>query len=188
VRGLTDSLRLLQAHRILLGEPHEAAQSRDVAGLKLAGDDAQSARARNAALEVFPSPLRRVEGFFSSFMGAFAVGEMYGPAAARWPSLYRQGIARSPGSAYPWEPSLGKESLARLTHMAEATVTGVLHGNTITLDAPVPPLEGQRVRVLIALDDQDLTLVAEEQARLWDEWAQRNPQGPLEDDGEPEFP
>jgi hypothetical protein len=72
--------------------------------------------------------------------------------------------------------------------MAEAALTGVLHGNTITLDAPVPPLEGQRVRVLIALDDQDLTLAAEEQARLWDEWAQSGPQGPLEDDGEPEFP
>lgn len=72
--------------------------------------------------------------------------------------------------------------------MAEAAVTGVLHGNTITLDAPVPPLDGQRVRVLIALDDQDLTLASEEQARLWDEWVQTGPQGPLEDDGEPEFP
>jgi hypothetical protein len=60
--------------------------------------------------------------------------------------------------------------------MAEAAVTGVLHGSTITLDGPVPPLEGQRVRVLIALDDQDLTLVEEEQARLWDEWAQKGPQ------------
>jgi hypothetical protein len=72
--------------------------------------------------------------------------------------------------------------------MAEAAATGILHGNTITLDAPVPPLEGQRVRVLIALDDQDLVLAEDEQARAWDEWARRGPQGPIEDDDEPEFP
>ncbi|MEY4544385.1 MAG: hypothetical protein RL685_580 [Pseudomonadota bacterium] len=72
--------------------------------------------------------------------------------------------------------------------MADAAVTGVLHGNTITLDAPVPPLDGRRVRVILAAEDLDLVLGAEEQARLWDEWAQRGPQGPLEDDDEPEFP
>jgi hypothetical protein len=67
-------------------------------------------------------------------------------------------------------------------------VTGRLHGNTITLEAPVPALEGQRVRVLMALDDQDLTLVSEDQARLWDEWAQSGRQGPIEDDDVPELP
>jgi hypothetical protein len=72
--------------------------------------------------------------------------------------------------------------------MAEAAATGVLHGNTITLDAPVPPLDGQRVRVMIALDEQDVVLAADEQRRLWEEWAQRGPQGPLEDEDEPEFP
>jgi hypothetical protein len=70
--------------------------------------------------------------------------------------------------------------------MADAAATGVLHGNTITLDAPVPPLDGQRARVMIALDDQDVVLTADEQASLLEEWAQSGPQGPLED--EPEFP
>jgi hypothetical protein len=73
-------------------------------------------------------------------------------------------------------------------YMADAAATGVLHGNTITLDAPVPPLEGRRVRVIIALEERDAALVPAEQSRLWDEWAQRGQQGPIEDDGEPEFP
>ncbi len=72
--------------------------------------------------------------------------------------------------------------------MAEIAVTGVLHQNTITLDAPVPSLEGQRVRVLIALEDEDLTLAADERARSWNEWARGGQQGPLEDDAEPELP
>lgn len=72
--------------------------------------------------------------------------------------------------------------------MADAAVTGVLHGNTITLDAPVPPLDGRRVRVILAPEDRDVVLGADEQARVWSEWAQRGPQGPIEDDGEPEFP
>ncbi len=71
--------------------------------------------------------------------------------------------------------------------MADAAATGVLHGNTITLDAPVPPLEGRRVRVIIALEERDAALAPAEQSRLRDEWAQRGQQGPIEDDGEPEF-
>ena len=72
--------------------------------------------------------------------------------------------------------------------MANAASTGVLHGNTITLDAPVPPLEGQRVRVLIALADDDLELRPEQQAEAWRQWVTDGPQGPIDDDGEPEFP
>jgi hypothetical protein len=72
--------------------------------------------------------------------------------------------------------------------MADAAVTGVLRGNTITLDAPVPPLEGRRVRVIIAPEDIELALPTDEQARLWDEWVRQGPQGPLEDEGEQEFP
>ncbi len=79
-------------------------------------------------------------------------------------------------------------SIGGWSTMAYAAATGVLHGNTITLDAPVPPLDGQRVRITIALDDQDLALAVDDQARLWDEWARRGPQGPIEDDEEPEFP
>jgi hypothetical protein len=72
--------------------------------------------------------------------------------------------------------------------MIDAAATGVLHGNTITLDAPVPPLDGRRVRVIIALEDQDLALTSDEQAHLWDEWVQGGVQGPIVDDVEPEFP
>ena len=72
--------------------------------------------------------------------------------------------------------------------MANAASTGVLHGNTITLDGPVPPMDGQRVRVLIALADDDAQLSAAEQAKAWNAWVERGPQGPIEDDEEPEFP
>jgi hypothetical protein len=72
--------------------------------------------------------------------------------------------------------------------MANAAFTGVLHGNTITLDAPVPPLEGQRVRVLIASADDDVQLGPEQQAEAWHQWATNGPHGPIEDDGAPEFP
>jgi hypothetical protein len=72
--------------------------------------------------------------------------------------------------------------------MADALATGVLHGNTITLDAPVPPLEGRRVLVIIAPEERELALAADEQTRIWDEWVRRGPEGPIEDDGEPEFP
>jgi len=72
--------------------------------------------------------------------------------------------------------------------MADAAVTGVLHGNTITLDAPVPPLDGRRVRVILAPEERDIVLAQDEQTRLWSEWVQHGPQGPIEDDGDPEFP
>jgi hypothetical protein len=72
--------------------------------------------------------------------------------------------------------------------MASAAVTGILHGNTITLDGPVPPLEGQRVRIVIALMDEEIELAPGEQAKAWKEWITGGPKGPIEDDGEPEFP
>jgi hypothetical protein len=64
-----------------------------------------------------------------------------------------------------------------------AAVTGVVHGSTVTLDEPVPPLEGKRVRVtLVALRSEDVQVSAEEQRRLLREWAERGPQGPLDAD------
>ena len=72
--------------------------------------------------------------------------------------------------------------------MADAASTGVLHGITITLDSPVPPLEGRRVRVLLTPADDDVQLSAEKQAETWNHWVARGPQGPIEDDQEPEFP
>jgi hypothetical protein len=72
--------------------------------------------------------------------------------------------------------------------MTDAASTGVLHGNTITLDAPVPPFEGQRVRVLIARADDAAQLSSADQASAWAQWIDHGPQGPIDDDGEPEFP
>ena len=72
--------------------------------------------------------------------------------------------------------------------MSSAAVTGILHGNTITLDGPVPPLEGQRVRIVIALMDEEVELAPGEQAKAWKQWIAGGPQGPIEEDGEPEFP
>jgi hypothetical protein len=73
--------------------------------------------------------------------------------------------------------------------MADAAALGVIHGNTITLDAPVPPLEGRRVRVTIEpVDDDTVQLSHDEQRHAWDDWIRRGPSGPLEDDDDPEFP
>jgi hypothetical protein len=59
-----------------------------------------------------------------------------------------------------------------------AALKGLLHGNTITLEATVPPLEGQRVHVLIE-PIEETTLSAQEQAELWRQWAEQGPQGPI---------
>ena len=64
-----------------------------------------------------------------------------------------------------------------------AAVTGVVRDSTVTLDEPVPPLEGQRVRVTLEpLPSDDLELSAEEQRRVLRDWAERGPQGPLDAD------
>ena len=69
-----------------------------------------------------------------------------------------------------------------------AEVTGTVHGKTVTLDEPVPPLEGRRVRVSLeplVLPTEDL-LTVDEQMSLLREWAARGPQGPI--DAEDEWP
>lgn len=72
------------------------------------------------------------------------------------------------------------------------TLTGTLHGSTITLDTfetdpgarqPAEP-ESQRVRVMVEpLHDAALVLTPEQQARLLTYWADHGPQGPIEDGG-----
>lgn len=52
------------------------------------------------------------------------------------------------------------------SRMAEAAVTGLLKGTTITLDALVPPLDGQRVRVVISSADESSTLSRDDQVRF----------------------
>jgi hypothetical protein len=68
------------------------------------------------------------------------------------------------------------------------TSRGIVHGNTIMLDNTVPPLEGKRVLVLIEPLEDGETLDNATQARLWNAWAESGPQGPIEDEGEIEFP
>lgn len=50
---------------------------------------------------------------------------------------------------------------------------GLVRGQTITLDEPVPNLEGRVTRV-------------SDQASVWRHWAERGPQGPIDDGGAPE--
>ncbi len=70
------------------------------------------------------------------------------------------------------------------TATMHAAVTGVVHGSTVTLDEPVPPLEGQRVRVTLESlrTDEVVELSAEEHHRMLREWAEHGPQGPLDAD------
>jgi hypothetical protein len=62
-----------------------------------------------------------------------------------------------------------------------AALTGLLHGNTITLETTVPPLEGQRVHVLIEPIEERVELSAQEQAELWRIWTEGGPQGPIKE-------
>ena len=60
-------------------------------------------------------------------------------------------------------------------------LTGRLHGTTIELDAPVPPLDGQRVRVVLEpLDEAELS--PEATSAAWSAWVVRGPHGPIEDE------
>jgi hypothetical protein len=67
---------------------------------------------------------------------------------------------------------------------------GRVHGSTIDHDAvPSAPFEGKRVRVVLELvDDDDVRLAAAEQGLAWNAWVTHGLDGPIEDDGEPEFP
>jgi hypothetical protein len=69
-----------------------------------------------------------------------------------------------------------------------ATATGTIRGRVITLDVPVPELEGRRVRVLLRpAEESEPVLDREAQASAWREWIEGGPQGAI-DDGTDEFP
>jgi hypothetical protein len=79
--------------------------------------------------------------------------------------------------------------------MMAHTLTGTVRGNSIIIDAMGPildgrlDLEGRRVRVAVEpLGETEIELSAEEQGRLLQAWAEHGPQGPIEDEGDPEFP
>lgn len=58
---------------------------------------------------------------------------------------------------------------------------GRVHGNVITLDAPVPELEGQRVRLIVEAADE-ATVDAAALREAWDGWIARGPDAPIADD------
>lgn len=90
--------------------------------------------------------------------------------------------------ATAWQvPQRSARARERYRVVMTAAVAGVVHGNVIELDEPVPGLEGRRVRVLVEPVDE-ATADRAEQQRAWEAWAARGPQGPIEDDGEPELP
>jgi hypothetical protein len=65
--------------------------------------------------------------------------------------------------------------------------TGIVHGTTIELESAVPEMEGMRVRVVLEpIDEQRIS--AERQRELWQVWAERGPQGPIEDGPDTEIP
>jgi len=69
------------------------------------------------------------------------------------------------------------------------TLTGRVHGSTIDLDAvPSAPFEGKRVRIVLELVDDEVLLGARENGLAWNAWVTQGPDGPIADDGEPEFP
>ena len=71
---------------------------------------------------------------------------------------------------------------------AGASATGTLTGTTITLDTPVPALEGQRVSVVLEPVFDERVLSPTETHDLWREWVAHGEQGPLDEESDPEFP
>jgi hypothetical protein len=68
-----------------------------------------------------------------------------------------------------------------------APLQGLVQGRTVVLDEAVPPLEGKRVRVVLEpVDEPDLTGAANLES--WRQWLTSGPQGPIDDEGDPEFP
>jgi hypothetical protein len=68
-----------------------------------------------------------------------------------------------------------------------ARLKGLVQGRTVVFDEAIPPLDGKRVRVVLEpVDEPELTSVANTEA--WRQWLASGPQGPIEDEGEPEFP
>ncbi len=73
--------------------------------------------------------------------------------------------------------------------MSHTSTTGIIEGTTITLDAPIPALDGKRVRVTVEnVEAVDAVLEADEHAQLWKQWAANGPDGPIEQDEGPDFP
>jgi hypothetical protein len=64
---------------------------------------------------------------------------------------------------------------------------GLVHGTTIELEGTIPEMEGKRVRVVLEAVDEP-RISAERQRELWQTWAERGPQGPIEDGPDTDSP
>lgn len=63
---------------------------------------------------------------------------------------------------------------------------GTVHGRTVELDQRVDRLDGQRVLVVLEPIDEP-ALAAADATDAWRTWAEKGPDGPIEDD-DPSFP
>ena len=68
-----------------------------------------------------------------------------------------------------------------------SAVKGRVDGKTIILDEDMPPLDGQRVLVVIERIEEPESDEFQKLA-AWNSWIASGPQGPIEDDDEPAFP
>ena len=65
---------------------------------------------------------------------------------------------------------------------------GVVKGQEIRLQRPLPDFEGQRVRVVVeALGDENTSVSGADNESLWRAWVAGGPQGPIQED-EDAFP
>lgn len=65
-------------------------------------------------------------------------------------------------------------------------LNGLVQGSTVVLDEAVPVLDGKRVLVLLEPVDEAV-LDRERNLKAWHAWIASGPQGPVQDDGEPEL-
>lgn len=65
--------------------------------------------------------------------------------------------------------------------------TGLLRGTTIELERKVPEMDGKRVHVLLEPMDEE-PLSARQQREFWQAWAEKGPDGPIEDGIDTETP
>ncbi len=118
--------------------------------------------------------------------GGTGGGRLAAATAERVPRRWRGSPVRPPARARG--TSHTGPGGTRLSSWPKPQPKGFLRGNTITLDEPVPPLEGCRVRVLLVPADDELEVAPDEQRKAWQQWVDRGPQGPIEDEDDHEFP
>ena len=65
------------------------------------------------------------------------------------------------------------------------TASGIVHGSVVEFDQPLPIPDGCRVRVVLELEEAvlaQLQLTDEEHRKLFTQWVESGPQGPIDED------